>query len=1035
MICPNCKKEIADDSIYCAGCGQRLSEDTLNSQNAPQSQKELAASGQPKPKKKFIKPLTIVAGVFLAAAVAVFCGWVFARADLIRFFLGNTRYAVAFAKGTITAIADNGYADSVLISALSSSFSTGNEQYEKYEQYVKDHPDNKLSYHDYEEILYKVKFLSSLQQLLPENGIYIKTGIKAEPEEKLYKLAAETLHIDREEIEKAFAALDLTAVEGYLSVKEDGLDLSYLISQKEEQLDSGDLYYNTKEGSLYYLDPSVYGSALRTEVQALNIDSENNKYKIDNSKTEKERKALIKQLSDIYFKHLQNARTYYSDTVEAAGKGEFKGKSMAVTFEDDTLIELFRDITNAFYDSDYFTDIMKAVFDGTVPGSIDIDGLKERAGESLDGLMTLTDKLSLTLEFYINTDNSFAGLSIRSSSVNGDDSYSTQIKYINTKTDIYAEVTAGDNTYIKIEGAKSSDKSGALNIGINLPKNSKRDEDRNLDIAVKYSDLGHKKVFGKNQLLGIFNIDVSGSLLDELSLRSDAVDYGTLAEKSGFTISAKDSMKGIEYGIEIKNESYGNVTVTAEIGENKEHVFDRRSMTLDEAVIMKWDNTKTLEAKTGLLKHYRDLWDKNELLKVCFEYALGKSYIEGIDEEIEKLENNLKYKAVYSNYDENKSTWLSRIYAQDVYRNLTILNKPLNLKSKEPVTVKIYYDSAGRMNIIDLAGEDESLLKTIKNLHLYKCYAEIIFCYETDQYAPVGINLVLTNSMDSIPENLPTVFNYTYQIYPWGNDFNYIDPYVVGTYPDLKRIDPNDADNIVFLSEEVDRYNEYAQRGFEAFNSYLNDTGNSLIYPDNYVPLPIKFMIQSGEWLEKYDDHLIPRYFKNPFETEALHKYLKENVPEIEDGYLILYIYDNKVVGASFSDIDDIHDLCSAVYMAGVTSEWGIIDGVTDNVYENWHASDPKNYAIGTYPVIKSYNGTLSEEIKELMKGNWVKLYDDTQTITVTEDDIKHITRVTTFVNGNLGFKFSFDDGTKYSVSLNITGLLFYEDKPYYKSE
>lgn len=615
--------------------------------------KELAPSDSSKPKKKSIKPLPIIVGVFLAAAVAVFCGWTFARADIIRFFLGNTRYAAAFAKGTVSSIAGSGFAETALIYQLSHSLSTGKEQYEKYEQYIKEYPDDKLSYQDYENLLLRNDLLSALQQILPENGIYIKAGFKAEPQERLRKLAADTLHTDIEKIEKAFADLNHTAVEGNLAVNKDGVDLSYLISQKEDRQDSGDLYYNIKECSLYYLNPSLYSSALRTEIQALHTETEKNY--IDKAKTEKERKALIKELSDIYLKHLGNAVTYYSNTVEIVGKGEFKGKSMSVTFENYVLIELLRDLTNAFYDSSYFNTLLTAAFDGTVPDRISAADLKKKAMESLDDLTALADYLSLTITFYINTDNSFAGLSLISESIKADDRYTTQIKYINTKTDIYAEVTAGENTYfnadditagrntyLKVECTKSSDRSGTMNISINLPQNSKRDEEQNLNIAIVYSDLGHKKVFGKNQLLGTFNIDVSGSLLDELSLRSDAIDYEMLARKSDFTLSAKDSEKGIEYEIQVKNEFYGNVTVTAEIGENQKPVFDKTGMTLEEAVDLQQNAARTLEAKIGALKHIRELCGGNGLLKVCFEYTLEKNNIENIDEEIEKLENELK---------------------------------------------------------------------------------------------------------------------------------------------------------------------------------------------------------------------------------------------------------------------------------------------------------------------------------------------------------------------------------------------------------
>lgn len=592
-------------------------------------------------KKKFIKPLPIILGVIIAALIAIVIGWIFARADLIRFFLGNTRYAAAFAKGTVEAIADSGYAETALIYQLSHTLSTGKEQADKYEQYIKDHPDHKLSFEDYKNLLFRNNIFSVLRQFLPEKGIYIKTGIEAEPKEKLYKLAADTLHTDIGKIEKAFAALNHTKFEGSFSVKDNSAELEYLIAQDEKNLDSGSLYYNTNESSLYYLNPSVCDPALRTEIPALNTEDQDT----DDPEAEKERKALIDDLASIYLKHLQNARTYYTDKTEPAGNGEFTGKSMSVTFENDVLIELFRDMTNAFYDSSYFNMLLNAAFDGTDPDSSDrisVNELKKAASKSLDDLKNSAEELTLTVEFFINTDNSFAGLSIRSISVISGESYSAQAKFINTETDIYAEVTENNNTYLKVQCEKTSPTSGTLNASINLPKNSKRDEAQNLDIAIIYSDLGSKKVFDRDLLLGVFNIDVSGSLLDELSLRSDAVDYGTLTRESDFTVSAKDSEKGVEYEIEVKNGSYGNATVTAELGENQKDDFDRTGMTLEEAVDLGQNGTKTLEAKTGALKHIKNLCSENGLLDVCFEYILEKNNINNIDKEIEKLENELK---------------------------------------------------------------------------------------------------------------------------------------------------------------------------------------------------------------------------------------------------------------------------------------------------------------------------------------------------------------------------------------------------------
>ena len=596
-------------------------------------------------KNKSIKPLPIILGVIIASVITMLMGWIFARADLIRFFMGNTRYAEAFAKGTVNAIADNELADSILISGLSSYLSTGEEQYEKYEQYIKDHPDNALSYKEYEDILLKTKIFSSLQQIFPKDGVSLEAGVRAEPEEKLCQLISDLLYIDRADVEKAFNDLNSAEVNGTVSVKEDGADIYYYVSQGDiPVIDSTLLYYDPKGGSLYCDNSQIYIYTLRADVQPLIISDE--KYSIDKGETEKARKALISELADIYLKHLQNARTNYSNAVESVGSGRFSGKSMSAVFEKGVLIEFFKDIIDAFYDSDYFNIILKAAFEGNIPDRISIEGLKKKAMEGLDRLDESSDAASLTVEFYINKNNSFAGLSVRTNLTQNGTAHSSQIKYINTKRDTYAEVTADGSTYLRLQGEKASGKLGTLNIEIDLPKDNKREKPQNLDITVKYRDIDHKRLFGKDQLLGVFDIDVSGSLLEELSLLSDAVDYGSLIEKSSFTVSAESSIKGIKYGLGIKNESYGNVTFTADIGEDRDHLFEqelfRREDRIEYSTVdMSLDNPDTLKVKLGALKHIKELGSQNGALKICFDYFLRKRNINSIDEEIQKLEEQL----------------------------------------------------------------------------------------------------------------------------------------------------------------------------------------------------------------------------------------------------------------------------------------------------------------------------------------------------------------------------------------------------------
>lgn len=1091
MICPNCKNEIADNSVFCVNCGCKVAEalqnsaennanetaanpannaaeaneaiinqasdnsaeayeadnravNSLNSaaqppQNTvqqpvssfvpiqnmendqnPYIQTPSPAQPAPKPEKSSKKAVPfIILGAAAAVAVTVFCCVKFAAADIAHGFMGDEKYAASLGKETLSSLAANNM-DSSFSTALTSALSTSSSgsTYDKYNEYIDNNTDINLSYSDFVELQSGSNMLSAVGRIIPENGIYAKIGYQADLTDKFYKLIAKATGADKDEIKDAFEACSSFSAEGKLAVKEDGVDFGYLISGGGKDIDGGTVYYNTEDGILFYSNPDIYSSPISIKLIPLDIDLSSGNDRSDSIKLAKERSALVQKISDIYGKHIKNAETEYSDVTESVGEGEFKGKSMKVTFENEALAELLQDITEAFLDSDYFESLMESAFDGDIPDSFDADDLKDEAEKIFDSLAESSTKISFTIEHFINSDNSPAGLRFSVTVKNDGSKNSAQIMYISARSDFYAEAKVDGTTYLKCQGKKTSARSGSAEITVNIPGSYGGDTQK-LKLDIEYSDLGMKELFGSTQILGKFKINLSGNILNNLSSPGDPVDLATLITKTTFTLSASDKGSGIEYGFGLDNESYGKLSYTVEIGENSANAFDRTNMNVDSAVDMSGGSAETVDVQIGVLEHIKDICIDNEFIDFALKQSSGNSYLESIQNQIDQLEKNKRYIAVYKDYDPYYTVNSANNIASNIQYSLYSYND-LPLKSKQPVTVKVYYDDNGRMSIIDMAGEDESLLNDIKDLSYNNVYVEILYYKAYKSYAPVGVTAVMTDSKEQHCDSLPTAYNYIDEVYPWSGDSNYIGDYVVGASPYLYQGTSTYEQTLKDMANTVDVYNQYAEKGFTAFNAYLNSSRNSFNFSTSYSNNDyIVFKIKSGTW-SNYGN-IYSGNFKNDINTTLLYSYMQTKVPEIKDGYLIIYVSNNTAVGASYCE--DSYYISTSLFITGVTSDWGIIDGI-----------DGYGNLIGTYPVVRSFDGTLSDDVKKLIVGTWTNEYRSTDKITITADDCSHITEISEYSVEYISVRFEYENGDSRIYRFNMAGRLSYDWSTYEKN-
>lgn len=1083
MICPNCKSEIADNSVFCVNCGCKAAEalqnsaennanetaadpannaaesneainravnslnsaaqppqntvqqpvssfvpdqNTGNAQSSPNMQspfpapqQEFVSPPQPKPKKSSKKAVPfIIVGAVAAAAVAVFCCVKFAAADIAHTFMGDEKYAASLGKETLSSLA-SGNIDSSFSTAFTSMLDTSSgSYYEQYNEYLDNNSDSYLSYSDFTGIRSAGNMLSTVGQILPENGIYAKIGYQAELADKFYKLIAEALGIDKDEVKDVFEACSSFSAEGRISVKEDGVDLGYLISGGGKDLDGGSVYYNTEDGILFYSNPDIYSSPISTKLVPLDIDLSSSYDKSDSLKLAKERKELVQKISDVYGKHIKDAETEYSDATESVGEGEFKGKSMKVTFENEALAELLQDITETILDSKYFESLIESAFDGDVPDYFDIDDLKDEAEEIFDSLAESSVKTSFTIEHFINSDNSPAGLRLSVNVKNDGYKNSAQLMYISAKSDFYAEAKVDGTTYLKCQGTRASARSGSAEITVNIPGSYGSDAQK-LKLNVEYSDLGMKELFGSTQILGKLKINLSGNVIDNLSSVNDPVDFASLIKKTTFIVSASDKGSGIKYGFALDNESYGKVSFTAEIGENSADAFDRTNMNEDYAVDMSGSSAETVDVQIGLLEHIKDICTDNEFIGFVMQQSSGYDYLESIQSQIDQLEKNKRYIAVYSDYDPYYTTGTASNIASGIQYNLYSYGT-LPLKSKQPVTVKVYYDGNGSMSIIDMAGEDESLLNGIKDMGYRNVYVEILYYKAYNSYAPVGVTAVMTDSKEHHCDSLPTAYNYIDEVYPWSGDSYYIGDYVVGVYPYLYQGTSTYEQTLKDMADKVDVYNQYAEKGFTAFNGYLSSSRNSFDFSTTYSNNEyIVFKIKSGTW-SNYGN-IYSANFKNDLNTTLLYSYMQTKVPEIKDGYLLIYVSNNVAVGASYCE--DSYYISTPLFITGVTSDWGLADGL-----------DSYGNLIGTYPVVRSFDGALSDNVKKLIVGTWTNEYREGDKIQITEDDFKHIVEISEYSAEYISVRFEYENGDSRTYRFNMAGRLSYDWSTYIKN-
>ena len=199
-----------------------------------------------------------------------------------------------------------------------------------------------------------------------------------------------------------------------------------------------------------------------------------------------------------------------------------------------------------------------------------------------------------------------------------------------------------------------------------------------------------------------------------------------------------------------------------------------------------------------------------------------------LDMQIKRAEAEKNIKKHYSAYTSSSrydaSEYASRIYDElgDTVRLYTSANPGM-----DSGVIKLYFKD-GKAEIIDDGGIS-GLNCEITDAS--SAYAEVLFDERIDP-GIAGVNVVLTDDRNDLPDDLPDTKNYYNSMYPWEGDRDRIGEFIVATYPYLY-----DGEPTLDLPEahDIDELNRFAEYAADALTDFLGRNGDASGYIDGAV--------------------------------------------------------------------------------------------------------------------------------------------------------------------------------------------------------
>ena len=977
MFCPKCGKELVDTAKFCSSCGGKIDSATSVIPEAPVSSvipetpvsvavDEAAenVSENTAAMKSIFSENTIpmntaennVSETASAAPVTTVENASAGNNVKAKGFKFTKKTAIGIGAAVVgVAAVGVGVSAFTFAKADFSHAFMGNKRYSAYvlsQQYssqstlVSAMPSNISS--DTDEGNYATIVAAALKEVIPEQGVEIEVSGNLNLKNEQLEDFADYIGCDTQQAEELLKAIENCSAKLGVKFTDDGIVGSGSFNEGGSELAKVVVYYDAESEAYYFTTPGVPDESIMLASDEMIIDMESIN---TDSKEDNEVSQMVTDVINAYKDSLDDAEITYEKGTFSIGDVEFKGRINTVTFEGDALIDMVENVGGEFADSD-FAELYSLDFD--------VDDL-------IDDI-EYYKSAKLVIRNFINGDNTGAGMNIEITVKTENGKKNTaQIGYLNCKDGLAYIYDISDSSSFVLSQDMETKNSGKYTIKYNDGYDDRK-------FTVSYENARTKKIFGKEIQLGEYSMKIPDSS-DKISVVLSDDD-----NKFNCTVTAKVDE--------------GTYSATIKIAEGFSESIDKS--IVNNAVDAEDDAMNELEVE--LIQNFAEKAKDSELCN-AIPYD-GGSLSDYFADAAEKAQREVELKRNYSEYDESTAR-LARNMANQIY--LVARSSGLTSKSQNETKIKLFFDGSGSVSVIDDGGVAEAadLAQELNSNSFKKSYAEIVLW--KGRGPVLGVNVVMTDDKNNVPDNLPNAYNFLDRAYNWGSndDVNFVGSFVVGAYPTLSNEESGatqEKDNKAVAA--IKTYSDEAKKAADALSEYTGLTygdGNNLL----------NFIVSDSKWtLNRSVGSTI-----NGSKTD-LEAYMTSTVGTVTAKYVCVYIKNGIVTGAMASNGNVYSNFAVEDFESGCTEKWTYLNGVISN-----------GYTVGTYPTLESMT-QLPKNLVNSMIGTWTSRSGES--ITVTNEIIDECT----------SFVISRSSGSVYSITIALgdNGSFTYyrsQTKPY----
>lgn len=559
------------------------------------------------------------------------------------------------------------------------------------------------------------------------------------------------------------------------------------------ELISGELY--TKDGGMLIALPSVTDKTVYIPKEKFDglVPTEEELKKRTPDKEELKR--IRKELAKIYYDSYDSAQIKYTDNsimaVELDGPDPgvtAKGNLVSITLTGEQIEDVLNKCKDFLKNDEYLRSYFKEAYD------IDNDKYEELFKQPENTESAKKPELTLDIEHLVDVHNNVLATRYKLQSEDG----SGTAMFVGQKNNkgAYVGITAKDDlsAEISLVDKTENNKDGKAVLDINV---STKDKSGDFRFDCSYTGKGTAKFTGDvevpvgNYVVTLSDPDKFTQSVKDLLGMSDiskdqivgetmsAVDQGSgfnpdslIKELKKFTLTL-DSSVADNVHTEKMNIAFGDIG-SIEFGSRTEKKSETVTMP-DTAKSVRIDDEEAMSALSeDVVKWAGDLLDKtgiSNMIGGMFGSLVNPGGIIGTD-----TDGNPHY-AAYTQYMEYEADSASNRIYDSLKEQVgeAVAAKGAGLVEGR---IKLYYKN-GKPEVIDDGGFGGLKFDDMEGLD--SVYAEVLIDSRFSNDI-VGVTTVFTDDKYDIPNDLPGVFNYCDNLYPWETT-NMIDDYVVGTYP------------------------------------------------------------------------------------------------------------------------------------------------------------------------------------------------------------------------------------------------------------